>query len=391
MIKIENKKNCTGCYACFNICAEKCISMVTDNEGFWYPVVDNDRCTGCNLCEDVCPIINNIEYDNMPIAYACINKDLFTRLESSSGGIFTLIGEQIIARGGIVFGAKFDDDFNVVHDYVKTKEELKVLRGSKYLQSRIGETFVETEKYLKKGRTVLFSGTPCQIAGLNSFLRKTYDTLFTIDIICHGVPSPKVWQKYIKYQEKVAGSKAKIISFRRKDGGWKQYSISIVFENGKEYMQLYKRDLYMRAFLRNICLRPSCYSCHFKTLNRESDITMADFWGIQNILPGMDDDKGTSLIFVNSEKGQKIFKEIKDKMTFYKVNINEAVLYNSAAVKSVEYNPRREIFFSELDDLLFDKLVNKYCADPISVILKRNIKSMLKILLTKFELYKMRN
>jgi len=192
MIRIEDKQICTGCYACLNICPEQCVSMNNDNEGFWYPVVDNERCIDCGLCVKVCPIINRVEYENKPITYACINNREDIRLESSSGGIFTLIAEQIIACGGIVFGARFDDNFNVIHDYVDTKEGLQKFRGSKYLQSRIGETFKEVEKQLEKGRKVLFSGTPCQIAGLKSFLDKPNDSLFTVDIICHGVPSPLV-------------------------------------------------------------------------------------------------------------------------------------------------------------------------------------------------------
>jgi len=386
MIKIENKENCTGCYACLNICPEQCISMNTDDEGFWYPVVDNKSCIECGLCVKVCPLINKAEYSNAPIAYACINNALDIRLESSSGGIFTLIAEQIMASGGIVFGARFDDNFNVVHDYVETKEDLNSLRGSKYLQSKIRETYKEVEKNLKQGRNVLFSGTPCQIAGLNSFLRKTYDNLFTVDIICHGVPSPLVWHKYIEHREEIAGSKTREIAFRRKDEGWRQFSISFIFSNGKEYIKSYKNDLYMRAFLKDICLRPSCYNCQFKTLNRDSDITLADFWGIQNILPEMDDDKGTSLIFVNSKKGQEMLEKTKSSMTFKEVDINEAVSYNSAAIKSARYNPKRGDFFRDLDRMSFEHLVKKYCSDPVLTRIKRKIKLIIRSILKELGL-----
>ena len=383
MIKIDDKQSCTGCYACLNICPKQCISMNNDDEGFWYPVVYDERCIECGLCDKVCPILNKVEYDNKPIAYACMNNDLSIRLESSSGGIFTLIAEQIITSGGIVFGARFDDNFNVVHDYAETKEGLRVLRGSKYLQSRIGETYKEAGKFLRKGGKVLFSGTPCQIAGLKSFLRSTYDNLFTVDIICHGVPSPLVWQKYIEYREETAGSKTRKIAFRRKDEGWKLYSLSFIFQNDKEYIQTLKKDLYMRAFLKDICLRPSCYNCQFKTLNRESDITLADFWGVQKILPEMDDDKGTSLVFVNSEKGHEMFKEIKDKITLKEVDIKEAVSYNSAAIKSARFNPKRNSFFEDLDSIPFKSMVKKYCSDPMLTRIKRDIKSTSRTILKK--------
>lgn len=383
MINIGDKLNCTGCSACLNICPKQCIFMNIDDEGFWYPVIDEERCMECNLCEKVCPLLNKMEYNNNPTAYACINNDLGIRQESSSGGIFTLVAEQIIARGGVVFGARFDDDFNVVHAYVETREELRVLRGSKYLQSRIGETYKEVKKFLGQGKKVLFSGTPCQVAGVKSFLGSTYENLFTIDIICHGVPSPKVWQKYIEYREEVAGSKSRKIAFRRKNEGWKIYSLSFTFQNGKEYIQPYNRDLYMRVFLEDICLRPSCYNCQFKTLNRESDITLADFWGIQKICLEMDDDKGASLIFVNSEMGQEMFKNIMETITFKEVNINEAVFYNSAAIKSAKYNPKRKDFFRNLDKLPFKCLVKKYCSDPILTKMKRKTKLIIKILLSK--------
>ncbi len=386
MIRIEDKQICTGCYACLNICPEQCVFMNNDNEGFWYPVVDNERCIDCGLCVKVCPIINRVEYENKPITYACINNREDIRLESSSGGIFTLIAEQIIACGGIVFGARFDDNFNVIHDYVDTKEGLQKFRGSKYLQSRIGETFKEVEKQLEKGRKVLFSGTPCQIAGLKSFLDKPNDSLFTVDIICHGVPSPLVWQKYIEYREAIAGSKARRIAFRRKDEGWKLFSISFIFENDKEYIQTYKSDLYMRAFLKDICLRPSCYNCQFKTLNRDSDITLADFWGIQNILPEMDDNKGTSLLFVNSKKGLGMFEEIKGNIISKKVDINEAVSYNLAAVRSSRYNPKREDFFREIDKLPFEQLINKYCSNSVLIRIKRKIKLPIRTILKEIGL-----
>lgn len=376
MITINDKKDCMGCHGCSNICPKSCISMESDSEGFWYPVVDYDKCIKCGLCIKVCPIINKTAIENEPIAYACYNKDETIRLRSSSGGIFTLIAEYIIDNGGAVFGAGFDKDFAIVHSYVKTREELEKLRGSKYVQSKIGDTYKRTKKLLDQGRKVLFTGTPCQIGGLKSYLQKDYSNLFCTDIICHGVPSPKVLQKYICYHENQVGSSTRRISFRRKDEGWKRYSVSLSFENNTEYLQTLDNDLFMKAFLSNVCLRPSCYSCNFKTLHRQSDITLADFWGIQNVLPEMDDDKGTSLIFINSVNGQLILEEIKDKISYKEVDINQAVLYNSSAIRSVEHSVNRKNFFKEIDQLSFDQLIKRYCSESLLRRTKRKAKSM---------------
>lgn len=375
-LEIKEKKDCMGCYACLNICPEDCISMHIDDEGFWYPIVNYDECINCGLCVKVCPVINKTLVDNEPKAYACYNKDEEIRLDSSSGGIFTLVAEEIINRGGVVFGVGFDEDFNVAHSYVESYGELDRFRGSKYVQSKIGDTFKQAKDFLDQGREVLFTGTPCQIAGLKSYIGKDYNNLFCMDNICHGVPSPKVWRKYVDFRERKSGSKVQRISFRLKDEGWKRFSVSFLFENNTEYRDNLRNDFYMRAFLKDVCLRPSCYACEFKTLNRESDITMADFWGIQRILPEMDDDKGTSLIFVNSPKGQAMIEKVKDKMIYKLVDIHQAVSFNSAAIKSVKLNPNRENFFEELDELDFDKLVKKHCKVKLSLRFKNKIKSM---------------
>ena len=387
MIKINQKQNCSGCHACVSVCPKHCISMVEDNEGFLYPQVDEPNCISCGMCEKVCPIIHQEEVSNEPKAYACYNKDEPVRMESSSGGLFTLIAEQVINNGGVVFGASFDKEFNVAHRYVETKEELGELRGSKYVQSKIGDTYKKSKEFLKQGRQVLFTGTPCQIGGLKSYLEQDYNKLFCIDIICHGVPSPKVWKKYVSYRENRAGAPARRIAFRRKDGGWKRFSVSFLFNNDTEYVQTVDKDLYMQAFLKNACLRPSCYACNFKTLHRESDITLADFWGIQNVFSEMDDDKGASLVFVNSTSGESMFAQIKDKISYKEVDINQAVAYNSSAIKSVEYNPKREKFFNKVDQLPFDELVNKYCSDAVLVRIKRRVKSVVCIVLKKMGLF----
>lgn len=382
-IKIKNKRYCTGCYGCYNICPQVCISMEIDNDGFYYPKVNYDKCIKCNLCIAVCPMINKTIITNIPKAYACINNDESIRLESSSGGIFTSVAERVIEDGGVVFGVAFDEDFKAIHTYVENSGELRKLRGSKYVQSIIGNTYKQAKIYIEQGRKVLFTGTPCQISGLKSYLGKDYDHLFCMDIICHGVPSPKVWERYISYREEKACSHVRRIAFRHKDKGWKQYSVLFEFQNNTEYRETHNKDYFMRAFLKDICLRPSCYSCKFKTIHRESDITLADFWGIQRILPEMDDDKGTSLVFVNSCKGQTMLEKIKDRIIYERVDIEQAVLYNSSAIKSAKYNPKREKFINRLGTMPFDKLVQKYCNDKMFTRINRKIRFIVRVILKK--------
>jgi len=384
MIKITEKQNCIGCYACYNICPQKCISMLADDEGFWYPVVDTEKCTDCGLCEKVCPILNKKIVENHPVAYACINKDEKIRQQSSSGGVFTIIAEKVIANNGVVFGAGFDDNFNVIHSWADKLNGLSNLRGSKYVQSCIGDTYKQAKDFLKKRRQVLFSGTPCQIAGLRAYLGKDYDNLICLDIVCHGVPSPKVWQRYKLYIEKIYQAKAQRITFRRKNCGWKLFSMSFSFDNDIEYSQKLTEDIFMHGFLKNLYLRPSCYDCKFKTLNRQSDITLADFWGIENILPEMDDDKGTSLVMINSKKGAKIFSSLIDKMNYKKVDIDQAILYNSAAVKSVDYNPKREKFFEDLLGTTdISKLIAQYTKASFSKKVYMKVRGLLSMIKRK--------
>jgi coenzyme F420-reducing hydrogenase beta subunit len=333
--------------------------MQSDDEGFWYPVVDTKRCIECGLCEKVCPIENKKIVENHPVSYACINKNDKIRQQSSSGGVFTILAERIIAKHGVIFGAGFDGNFNVVHSWTDRMGGLSNFRGSKYVQSRIGDTYKQARDFLKQGKEVLFSGTPCQIAGLKSYLDKDYNNLLCVDIFCYGVPSPLVWEKYCSMMAE--NRELRAISFRDKKDGWKKYSTLFTFKNRDILRESVKDNKYMQGFLKNIYLRPSCYDCKFKTLHRQSDITLADFWGIQNILPNFDDDKGTSLVMVNTQKGEEIFSSIVDKMNYEKVDINQAILYNPLAVKSVDYNPKREKFFKDLSDSIdIIKLIEKY-------------------------------
>lgn len=364
MINIKNKSNCCGCHSCYNICPKKAIKMIKDDQGFKYPKVDKEKCIKCGLCKKVCPVLNSKIIENKPKAYAIINKDEEIRKNSSSGGVFTLIAEYIIREGGVVFGATFDENWNIKHTYTENIEELEKFRGSKYVQSTIGDTYKKTKEYLEKGRKVLFTGTPCQIEGLKSYLQKDFDNLYTQDIICHGVPSPKVYNRYLEYQRnKNNANLIKKIIYRNKKNGWKNYNIKIEFDNST-YIKSHNKDPFMQAFLRDTILRDSCYDCHFKKKNRNSDITLADFWGINNVLPEMNDDKGTSLVIINSQKGNEILENIKEKIICKSVDFETAIKYNPSMIKSAKKDIKREEFFRNIDNIRFDKLVNKYTSSP---------------------------
>ena len=364
MIEIKDKTRCMGCHACYNRCPVQAIEMVEDEKGFKYPQVNKEKCINCGLCERVCPILNQRKVKNTPKAYAVKNKNEEVREKSSSGGMFSLLAEKVLQDGGVVFGVAFDENWQLKHIYVENIEDLQIFRGSKYLQSIVGETYSKLKDFLIEGRKVMYTGTPCQIEGLKSYLGKEYENLFTQDIICHGVPSPKVHERYLKYlRDKYKTKNIKNIIHRTKINGWKNWCVNIKFDNS-EYIKAHEQDPYMQAFLRNTSLRESCYNCQFKKKHRISDITLADFWGIENIAPEMDDNKGTSLVIINSEKGKQIFEQIKDKIIYKQVDFEEAIRYNPSMTTSVKPDPNREKFFDNLDKMPFDELVKKYTYTP---------------------------
>ena len=359
MIDFKDKSNCCGCYSCYNICPKKAIEMVEDEKGFKYPKIDKEKCIDCGLCEKVCPIINNKNVEKEVKAYACFNKNLETRMNSSSGGIFSLIANYILDLNGIVFGAQFDKEYNVVHSYIENQKDLYKFQCSKYVQSDVGDTYKKAKEFLDNDKYVLFTGTPCQIEGLYKFLRRDYDKLYTQDFICHGVPSPRVWRKYLKEKNNMYNSQPKNISFRSKDNSWQDFELKIQYENNV-YRNTQGKDTYLRAFLNDICLRDSCYQCNFKKKNRLSDFTLADFWGIDNIDKSMNDDKGISLVVVNSNKGKELFEKLKENLEYKEVNFDVAIKYNMNMISSVKMNKNSEKFFNDLDKNDLDSLVKKY-------------------------------
>lgn len=305
MITILDKKNCCGCEACVNVCPQRCITMREDEEGFKYPSLDLSHCIDCGLCERVCPVLNRGDKRLPKSVLAGRNSNDAIRAESSSGGVFTLLAERIIEEGGVVFGARFDDSWEgVEHIGTDQANELQMFRGSKYLQSRIGDTFNEVAELLKSGRKVLFSGTPCQIAGLKRALRREYDNLFTVEVICHGVPSPLVWRNYLST---VKGEREiESITFRNKDTGWRNYRFKVDFKGGGSHAEPMRKNIFMRGFLYDLYLRPSCHECPAKGGSSGADMAIADFWGIERFHPEFDDDKGVNLMLLYSDKAVEL-------------------------------------------------------------------------------------
>lgn len=383
MIHVERKEVCCGCQACALACPRKCVTMLPDAEGFVYPSVDQAACSGCGLCERVCPILTKTEArkDHEPKAYAAYSHREDLRLASSSGGVFSLIAEQVLSRQGVVYGAAMAGVDAVKHMRVSSPEELKLLRGSKYVQSDIGRTYAQAREDLSAGTVVLFTGTPCQIGGLRAFLQKDYDNLICMDIICHGVPSPMVWEKYVRYRQTRANSPAQRVSFRSKKYGWKEFSVEVEFANGSVYRNSLGDDLFMQAFLHDLCLRPSCYQCAFKKINRVSDITVADFWGVNKVCPEMDDDKGTSLVLVHSEKGSRIFCQISENMKWREVDLVSGIQDNPSMLTPVKRPDARESFLREIQEEPFPRVVRRY------VKRRRTVKSAAKSVLRRLGLW----
>jgi coenzyme F420-reducing hydrogenase beta subunit len=349
IINIE-KDLCTGCSACYNGCPSSAILMKEDEEGFLFPTVIREKCTECSLCNTLCPAQNNPETKDESRCYAAWNKDKEVRKTSSSGGIFSLLAESILKEEGFVVGAAFDEDFVVKQRIISSIDGLAELVGSKYVQSDVGNTFSETEKILKSGKKVLYSGTPCQIAGLNSYLRKSYENLITIDVLCHAVPSPLVFREYLKDE---LGEEAKIerIKFKNKENGWRLPNFKIEYSlkgEPKLFEQSLYKNVYIKGFLKDLYNRPSCSTCQYALLPRPGDISLGDFWKIDQYDKKLDDNRGTSLILVNTEKGAILLNEINQLIKIEEVPIEIAKQGNSTLTSPNQPHPLRSDFFNNL-------------------------------------------
>lgn len=397
MIKIIDKISCCGCSACQNACPQSCIDMNEDNEGFLYPTVNIQKCIDCHLCEKVCPILNTKENRTPLKVLAVKNKNKNIVGKSSSGGVFFHLAQQVINDGGVVFGACFNKEWEVIHSYTESIEGVSRFMTSKYVQSRVGESYKKVKAFLISGRKVLFTGTPCQVAGLYEYLRKPYSNLITMDFLCHGVPSPKVWRLYLQEEKNkfLSAYKAngrptishtqesmwllKNINFRDKSDGWQNSRFALHFVKqmgkGEEKSVLsssnHNDNIYMRGFLNDLYLRPSCYKCKFKRFQSTSDITIADYWAIQRVSPGFFDPMGVSMVFVNSDK---IFPYI-SKSVFDMIETSfKDTLSNKGLSEKVIPHSKREYFFNHLS----------LYSDEISVLINKCVKqSKWKVFLSK--------
>lgn len=403
MIHIESKEDCCGCGACVQKCPRHCISMVEDKEGFLYPHIDTNVCIECNICERVCPTINqNVGREPLNVL-AAQNKNDIQRINSSSGGIFILLADYVLRKGGFVVGAVFDENWEVRHYITSDVNDVYKMMGSKYVQSKTEDTYERTKALLKNGSIVLYSGTPCQIAGLHRYLQKEYENLITVDFICHGVPSPFVWRDYLnefnikksllsvlgidkeKHNHKKSSSISHIEFRNKTERGWRHFSFYVKGRTKVLLSDKHHDNLYMKAFLNNLILRPSCYDCPAKQLKSGSDITMADFWSIEKVLPQWsDDNNGTSLLLVNTEKGNYILEAINNYVRLDYVSYDSVKQYNTAIIKSAVPHKNREVFFRNYTEgkLSVNYLIINCCYD-----LESRIRLLVKLVLKYFHLY----
>lgn len=383
MIEIKDKKNCCGCSACYSICPKNCIEMKADEEGFLYPNVNKDLCINCGLCEKVCPIINKVEEKVFEQeGYLVQNKDEKIREESTAGGAFTAIAKYVLEKKGVVFGVQYDENLNVVHSYVENEIDLKLYRNSKYVQSKIGETFKQAKKFLDEDRWVCFSGTPCQIEGLKKYLKKDYNKLITVDVVCHAVPSPLVWEKYLEVQRKKYGNNIKNIIFRdKKYYGYKYSQMTICDNKGKDLGHLgVESDIMLRAFFSDICDRPSCYECAFKKRYRVTDFTIWDCFITGVIAKEFDDDKGTTRVLIHTQKGKNIFEKIKSDFKYKNIGADLLTKNVHEMYYSVKFNNRRKVFMKDINNLSIEDLLKKYFKDTCIIKIKRNLRKVLCLL-----------
>lgn len=386
-IEITKKSKCAGCTACYSVCPNNAIKMLEDEEGFLYPKVEKEKCVNCGVCRDICPVLNAKENLKMKQhAYIFQHKDDKVRRESTSGGAFSAIAEYILDKKGIVYGVAFDNEFNVIHVGIEKKEELWKFRNSKYVQSNPKDCFKEIKNNLNNERYVCFSGTSCQIEGLKKYLGKEYDKLVLVDVVCRAVPSPLVWKKYLELRKKDCEDIGKIF-FRDKYYGYKYSNFSIYNKNNdrkQEYHSGVETDPYLRAFFSNICDRPSCYECKFKKSNRESDITIWDCFDVEKYDKDFDDDKGTTRILTNSEKGLNVIENIKKENNVKEIKVEEALNEFNHIFNTVRKNSKREEFLKDINEKEAKDVFEKYFPNSLKCKIEKNA----RILLIKIGIYK---
>lgn len=389
-IQVDDKRHCSGCSACYSVCSKRCIFMREDEEGFLYPVVNESDCIQCGKCLKVCPyaeeeFTNKPEENELALCYAAYNMDEEIRYRSSSGGLFRAFADRIMEEGGVVFGAAFDKDFKVAHAYAETKEGLIPLMGSKYLQSRMDDTFADVKRFLCEGRKVLFTGCGCHIAGLKKYLKNNDENLICIDLICHGVDSPKVWIEYL--HSLFTDEQVEQVNFRDKITGQDDSSVfikgcrSVFYEKGKN-------NIYFRSWRYGLFVRPSCEICPFKADNRVSDLTIADCWGWQKMAPEMYDDKGLSTLVVHTAKGKALFETVSSRLVYKETRLEDVKVFNSDYIRSQPFNhKKRAAFWQDYHSLKFPfaRLLDKYLTESKTQKRVKNIKRLIRKCLTKLK------
>lgn len=356
--------SCTGCGACINACLKNAIKMTVYPDGFSYPQVQLDLCVDCGICDRVCILTKNAsnsrqdigEHREVPIVYAAQNKNVEIRKSSTSGGIFTELATHIIQNGGYVCGAVYTDNFMVKHILTNKFEDIARLRQSKYIQSDMGDVLRETKDVLQQNKTVLFVGTPCQVFGLLEYLGKQFKNLITVDFVCRGNNSPKAYTSYLNMMREKYRSDISRVWFKNKKYGWNRFCTRIDFSNGRSYFGDRYNDYFMVGYIeKNLYMRSSCQDCFFKGFPRNSDLTVADYWGISKYIPEMDDDLGTSLVMLNTPMGDEFFNAISNKLRYCETSLQNAINGNVSIDHSNKANPNRIYFLTSLDTMRFDK------------------------------------
>ena len=380
MEKIVSKVFCTGCGCCCNICPKGAISMISDNNGFKYPVIDHEKCINCGLCKKRCPIFLG-KNKTLNECYAAYNTDDHVLMSSSSGGIFYQLASLVLEDNGIVIGAAFDNNQKLVHTIATNKNDMLKLMGSKYLQSDLKKIYKIIKETLTN-KKVLFVGTPCQVAGLKSYIGSENPNLICVDLICHGVPSIKLFEKYVEELQISNSDVLNKYNFRDKSTGWDNYSVSIKFGNSSK-KELSTNNSYMKLYLSNLALRESCYNCNFKLGNKYSDITLGDYWGIQNFHKDMYNKKGVSAVIINTKKGAEVFDKIKNNIIYRKTSLNDIVSGNPCLKKSCDIPLKREMFFEDMKNYSCNELCKKYCKIPLYKKIIMKLKSIIKTIIHK--------
>ena len=345
MIELANAQVCSGCSACRAACPKHAIAMKADGHGFLHPVIDASLCVQCGACARACPVLHPAEPADVRGVFSAKSVADSARAKSSSGGVFPLLARATLAEGGVVFGARWTKELAVVHDVAENDDRLRGFFSSKYLQSDLGDAFTHCRDELARGRQVLFSGTPCQIAGLRRFLGRDFDNLLAVQVICHSAPSPLAWRKYLESCARKLGAPVTSAECRDKTHGWKLYEY--VLGDGAQRGNWIENP-YSTSFLTDLVTRSSCAACAARAFRSGADLTLGDFWFIWTFSPEMDDDRGTSLVLTHSERGQRALDAIRPSLVIKEESYANAVKFNPALEKDSPPNPRRDEFFTRL-------------------------------------------